>query len=271
MGRTCDKCGARMAPFLPRTRLKDGSQVCKGCAQRSDTPDPKNATSKTAAPIPDHYRVLVLDRGEEVPIVVWSGHNPSECMSKAMLELGDPETVHVYIERLRGAMGQYQIIWKDGEQTEHFAQRKVAHDSGDGETIYHCPFCGAGQVIARSDGTAECGFCKSAFTVQVQPTMPAVPQTINGVPYENPEMPGTSPGTAPVEQDPNAVGTETELAPEEQQGQGGGGIFASKRYFLTDSGVALPGDAYLRHLAIKHADDRQAVIAAVRAERQDRG
>jgi hypothetical protein len=67
---------------------------------------------------------------------------------------------------------------------------KIAHDSGDGETIYHCPFCGSGQVIARSDGTVECEFCHTAFTVQVQPEMPAFPQTINGMPVDVPGMPG---------------------------------------------------------------------------------
>ena len=35
---------------------------------------------------------------------------------------------------------------------------KVAHQSGDGVTIYHCPFCGSGQVIAGSDGTVSCDF-----------------------------------------------------------------------------------------------------------------
>ena len=441
MGRTCDKCGSRMGPFIPRVRLEDGSQVCKGCANRHDTPAPKTAgknpmlcpeghefyaegysatcpkcgkpasldveeinglglflQQRKEAGIPDHYRVLVLDRGEEVPIVVWSGHDPSACMTKAMEEHADPDSVHVYIDRLIGAMGQYRIIWQDGQITENFqrseasgttyatcpecsrdvpvrggffaqhqkgkqgrcpgsgkpapkqteAARKVAHDSGDGETIFHCPFCGAGQVVARSDGTAECGFCQTAFTVQVQPNMAAVPQTIDGVPHVHPDMPGSDPGTVPDETAPEEQAQETALTPQEQQDQGGifasrrmagtfdldgyapevgdhvyrgdspvatitriygryedgwsvgtspdlqlipgdgvvvylagihsnsriwkaiSGKSASRRYFLTESSVALPEDAYIRHLAIKHADDRQAVIAAVRAERESR-
>lgn len=68
--------------------------------------------------------------------------------------------------------------------------RKVAHDSGDGQTIYHCPFCGSGQVIARSDRTIECQFCHICFTVQVQPQFPAFPQTIDGQPVQVPGMPG---------------------------------------------------------------------------------
>lgn len=68
--------------------------------------------------------------------------------------------------------------------------RRLAHDSGDGQTIYHCPFCGSGQVIARSDNTVECEFCKTAFTVQVQPQFAAFPQTVNGMPMDVPGMPG---------------------------------------------------------------------------------
>jgi hypothetical protein len=41
----------------------------------------------------------------------------------------------------------------------------LGHDSGDSQTIFHCCFCGSGQVIARSDGTVECEFCHSVFTV----------------------------------------------------------------------------------------------------------
>ncbi len=67
---------------------------------------------------------------------------------------------------------------------------KTAHDSGDGATIYHCPFCGGGQVVAGSDGSVECGYCHTLFTVQVQPEHAAMPQTIDGVPQDMPGMPG---------------------------------------------------------------------------------
>lgn len=73
---------------------------------------------------------------------------------------------------------------------------RVAHDSGDGEEILHCPFCGAGQVIGRSDNSAECEFCGQCFTVQVQPRYPGFPQSVNGMPVPIPGMPG-QPGGAP--------------------------------------------------------------------------
>jgi hypothetical protein len=143
--------------------------------------------------------------------------------------------------------------------------RKIAHDSGDGETIYHCPFCGSGQVIARSDKTVECEFCHTAFTVQVQPEMSAFPQTINGLPVDVPGMPGeigSEGGDDPM--DPSAIpGDETD-AP----GDGGGDSSDSpltdnkdsdsdsddsnpfsKSSFRTESGYQLDLDWYLRHLA----------------------
>lgn len=155
----------------------------------------------------------------------------------------------------------------------------VAHDSGDGETIFHCPFCGSGQVIARSDGTVECEFCTTSFTVQVQPQMNAMPQTIDGVPVDIPGMPNGG-DTAmvppeqggPVDEDGDGVPDEEEGGeePPEEDSGGGGNPFAkgSARYYLTAQGVALDEDSYLRHLAIKHAANRLAVIEQVRAERQ---
>jgi hypothetical protein len=73
----------------------------------------------------------------------------------------------------------------------------VAHESGDGITIAHCPFCGSGQVIGRSDGNTECSFCNSAFLVRVQPMFSAFPQSIDGMPVQIPGMPAPTPGMPP--------------------------------------------------------------------------
>lgn len=82
--------------------------------------------------------------------------------------------------------------------------RAVAHDSGDGETIAHCPFCGSGAVVGGQDGTVSCVYCKKAFTVQVQPVFKNMPQTVNGAPYNIPGMPGGGPdaGAADVGMNP---------------------------------------------------------------------
>jgi hypothetical protein len=83
----------------------------------------------------------------------------------------------------------------------------VAHQSGDGVTIFHCPFCGSGQVIGRSDGNTECSFCKQSFLVRVQPMFSAFPQSVDGMPMQIPGMPAPTPGMVPGADpnDPNAM------------------------------------------------------------------
>lgn len=64
--------------------------------------------------------------------------------------------------------------------------RRQAHDMSALEPmrVFHCPMCGSGAVTARSDGTIECGYCTTVFTVKVHPNMPAMPQTVEGQPYQ---------------------------------------------------------------------------------------
>lgn len=77
----------------------------------------------------------------------------------------------------------------------------------------NCPFCGAGQLTGRSDGTAECGFCGTAFTVQVQPSLSTQPQTIDGEPVMMPDMPGVPGGEPGVpDEEIDADSAETNLA-----------------------------------------------------------
>lgn len=181
---------------------------------------------------------------------------------------------------------------------QHFARRlaqsrpaitKLAHDSGDPQVVYHCPACGSGQVIARSDGTIECGFCKMCFTVQVQPRYPAFPQTINGEPIQVPGMGPQWPGQdddqmqqaqdaaegIPVD-DEDAEGDDNPFAdqgdaddPQEDDeadsGSDGGNPFAKKSY-RTTSGVYVDQDAFLRHVALEAARDRGKVLKVIRSK-----
>lgn len=100
----------------------------------------------------------------------------------------------------------------------------VAHQSGDGITICHCPFCGSGQVIGRSDGNTECSFCNQSFLVRVQPMFSAFPQSIDGMPVQIPGMTPPTPGMSPGA-DPNAPGAMPPGADGEEPGGGedGGG------------------------------------------------
>lgn len=176
-----------------------------------------------------------------------------------------------------------------GEIDDHGAEyeaslRTVAHDSGDGETIYHCPFCGGGQVVGRSDGTVECDFCQTAFTVQVQPMQSGQPQTFNGQPLDMPGMPGQQgdatqtkePGASPEAADVDdefAVIDEAQPSPVGDM-TGGGAPPAdpnleieviSSRYFLTPDG-AMDGESYMKRLALQHADEPTEVLDDIRAE-----
>lgn len=304
--RTCDVCGSRMSPFQPRKRLDDGQMACKGCvlraASRTAAVTGWVAVQYADSDRPqDHSKVYASKPYRKAQGYVrpqWSPY-PEDAHVFATREAAErfAETFNAVVEEASGKTAGITPAPDAAADTFYFGpegtegcdicgdsghttathkahpeiyddinrrgSRKVAHDSGDGETIYHCPFCGAGQVTGRSDGTAECGFCHTAFTVQVQPVRSAVPQTINGVPYDDPDMPG-APG---VPEEAPGVPEETETPLTGQEQIDNNALFASKRFYLTAEGAALPEDAYLRHLAIRYAEDKPGVIAAVRAER----
>lgn len=170
-----------------------------------------------------------------------------------------------------------------GPWEKKHAMRFEAHDSGDGKVIYHCPFCGGGEVVGRSDGTAMCDFCSTAFTVQVQPERSAMPQTnpITGEPLNMPGMPGdpsapdaTPPGGAGGEQGtappgagpppgPPPGGGQTPATPPPGPPPGPAPMQAAASYYVVSEGV-LDEDAFIKHLAIKYADDKAGVIESVR-------
>jgi hypothetical protein len=191
-------------------------------------------------------------------------------------------------------------VWHHEPKEEHIAMRKQAHDSGDGQRIFHCPFCGAGQVLARSDGTTECEFCHQAFTVQVQPQFSAFPQTdpVTGLPIQIPGMPGQidAPGTLPGapgappgmegedgSDNPFADDGGDEGAPEEGpddstedstdeddntpdflKSKSSRSVFGAYR---TANGDLLGEDAYVRHLALRYAPDPDKMIELLRGGR----
>lgn len=154
----------------------------------------------------------------------------------------------------------------------------------------NCPFCGSGQVIARSDGTVECEFCSTAFTVQVQPQMPAFPQTIDGVPVQVPGMPAggqnanVPPGAAPGDPtdpgaDPGAEDGDNPFASsgppgaddsgddEDDSDDDGKPAFLKGSMLLrTEDGARLTPEQYMRHLALIHSHDPHAVLVQIRRE-----
>lgn len=176
--------------------------------------------------------------------------------------------------------------------------RMIAHDATENEAIRHCPFCGGGKIIGRADGTVECEFCHHYFTVQVQPQYPNFPQTVNGMPQDIPGMPGQveqpsvdgggggfPPGddedagddAPPWAQDGGqdypddaAAAKEGDQAPpgDTDDDDDQPPPFAKKSsVFRTATGALLWEDDYVRHLAIRLAPDRAAMIARIREER----
>lgn len=163
--------------------------------------------------------------------------------------------------------------------TMTYSTRHVAHDSGDGADINHCPFCGSGSVIGGHSGTVECEFCHRFFTVQVQPEFRGMPQSVNGQPYNVPGMPGGGPDAGATDEvEADAVGNAQDGAPPEEPDEdpdapgiegaddGKPNPFAAQSMLVTKEGLALPTRAYLQHLALAHAEDRDAVLAQVRDE-----
>lgn len=154
-----------------------------------------------------------------------------------------------------------------------------AHQSGDGVTIAHCPFCGSGQVIGRSDGNAECSFCNQAFMVRVQPMFSAFPQTVDGMPVDIPGMPSPAPmpgmdpmgggmppgaegapgeeGAVPFGEDggegegeaEGESGPPGEEESEPEEDGGGGPPFGKKESFRTASGQRVGRAEYVAYLA----------------------
>jgi hypothetical protein len=99
---------------------------------------------------------------------------------------------------------------------------RIAHDPGDPLITSHCPFCGSGQVVGRSDGTIECDFCGQNYIVRVQPAFPGAPQAPMGP--GAPSDIGPDGGVLP----PDAIGPDglpmdgAEMPPgEDVEGEGG--------------------------------------------------
>lgn len=274
MPRLCENCGMRMPAFKPRKKGPDGKMWCPNCHDgRPGRPRAEGSLEAESGRVED-WLIDHLPRGAPMA--------PGAC------------------ERCRGRgriMGAKSSMTCPRCKGTGRLAVKLAHDSGDGETIYHCPFCGGGQVVGRSDGTVECDFCQTAFTVQVQPQKSAQPQTApDGTPLDMPGMPGdpTQREAPPADADAEFA-TLTGEAPGGPPGQGGappapgtGGppkpddspipgappkknpvppqFRRGSRYYLTPDGVPLEEGTYMRHLALRFADDRDAVLADVRSE-----
>lgn len=269
--RVCDECGTKMPAFKPRMRADDGKLLCAGC-HPDGAGSPGRPVGHHGGSMQTEAGVLdVLERVLPKPSPLAPGAC-TRCRGRGRI-MG--VKVSVTCPRCNGSGRTASLTFE-------------AHDSGDGKIIYHCPFCGGGDVVGRSDGTAMCDFCHTAFTVQVQPERSAMPQTSpDGSPLNMPGMPGdpTHPdaagGGAPGETAPPGAGPppgpppppDENAKPPAPEGDAGPKNPVppqfKKSYFLTAQGMALEEDAFIRHLAIKHADDKAGVIEDVRQSNRE--
>lgn len=67
--------------------------------------------------------------------------------------------------------------------------------------------------------------------------------------------------------DPTSPGEDQEGPEEDDEESEDAPPFAKGSMLRTASGARLTYDDYLRHLALRHADDKDAVLARVRSER----
>jgi len=126
---------------------------------------------------------------------------------------------------------------------------KVAHDPGDPQITSHCPFCGSGQIVGRSDGTIGCDFCGMNYIVRVQPAFPGMPQApgMGGAPTDvGPEMmdPGmegeVGPDGMPLDPGMEEGAEEGGFPPED--GEGGGFPPGDEDAEAEEEGGFPPGD-----------------------------
>jgi ribosomal protein L37AE/L43A len=248
-GRKCDNCGAKSPPFWPRKRNQAGELLCDACFGKE---------ARIA-----YYKVAQFEPGDEVKILGDDGYREGWFGGYEVVD----ETEAGVIVRQFGA-SEDELITMDVDQVR-FA--KVAHDSPGTDILRHCPFCGAGQLTGRSDGTAECGFCDAVFTVQTQPNLPSTPQTVGDELYMHPEM--SEPGVPEDELDPMEDQPEGSVLPltEEESGSGledGDNPFDDiEKMTFRINGATVSSGEYIKHLALKYADDRGVVLREIKASR----
>jgi len=183
--------------------------------------------------------------------------------------------------------------------------RREAHDPGDPLVTSHCPFCGSGQVVGRSDGTIGCDFCGQNYIVRVQPAFPGMPQMPmgpgapsdagpdgglvdpgmigpDGAPVDDGDGPppgedaepgdgplGDSPdgdGAGPLPGGDDGDGTDSGAPPKKKSEKGKSKKESVRsRRYLGLEGQVLTEDQFLRHVAVRVSGASPKVMAALRA------
>lgn len=158
-------------------------------------------------------------------------------------------------------------------------RRRQGHGFAQTDTVKHCPFCGSGDVWGGSDGTITCEFDGATFQVSVEPEYPSAPGNMNGQPLNIDGEPddygqaeaddawappaNLSPSSGEdLEAGEEGEDDEDEEGPAQDEGAGGGFPFQSS--YRTFAGDRLSEPLYLKHLAIRHAEDPDLILAGMR-------
>lgn len=190
-----------------------------------------------------------------------------------------------FIEESR--TGGWDVVFDDGHRIQGIASLSdayalagssaggmshTAHQMADKSAIAHCPFCGSGDLVARSDGTTECIFCNRFFTIREEPeynSVPGVPGNVTQIPdpvEEDQEVasnqlngvPSFSPG-------PDLDSAPSFVMPDEQENPV---VQAQGARFRSATGAKLSFFDYVKHLAFRHGS-RDAVINNLTNDRTD--
>jgi hypothetical protein len=174
----------------------------------------------------------------------------------------------------------------------HGIGTRTAHDPGDPLVTSHCPFCGSGQVVGRSDGTISCDFCGQSYIVRVQPAFPGMPQMPMGpgAPSDvgpdgglvdpgmvGPDgMPADGDGPPPGDSEPGGGPFEgpddgdAEAPPGDDDDSGPPpppkGKSKKKSALLGVQGQRLTEEQFVRHMAVVASGADPRVMARMRAE-----
>lgn len=277
--RMCDQCRMHMPPGTPRRTLEDGSKVCENCAKEPSRSRVSASLFSRALDVLGFARdadpaTLRFTHESEEQAALHTADIPAYdtlySRTHPRAPLKDQTPVVDYAHALHNYLHQFNVTHDCNAAT---AALHVAHDSGDGSTIFHCPFCGSGQVVGGQDGTVTCDFCGNHFTVQVQPEFAAMPQTVDGTPYPMPGMPGSTTDTAPGA----AADDDVEDAQANAAGQGApvppdpNDPTQKPPQQVATGSLVLPFDDAVAHFALKHSGaNRPLVLGQVRARHESK-
>jgi hypothetical protein len=160
--------------------------------------------------------------------------------------------------RVKEKTGSWYVLVTKREARADYIEldrlRVFAHDtSGNPSQVFHCPHCGSGSIVGGPNGI-ECVMCNRTFTVQSQPQYHGIPQTQNGL---------ATPFPRPEDQRVDDYSKGIEMTPDFQPEV----IVETAGLYQTAKGIALDSDAYIRHLAIEYATDRERILRDIKASR----